>query len=162
MSSLTVGKYATADGAAQSLETLFRARDEGLIKVYDGMLVTWQPGRKRPMTRPILETRTLESLDPAFWGILMGLLFFVPPEAANVDPSSQALHGILTHVGIDADFINQARHGITEGTSAVFLYSEAMDLDAVARLAAHTGVEMIATTMPPERAAHLREIFGSQ
>ncbi|HVK02550.1 MAG TPA: DUF1269 domain-containing protein [Armatimonadaceae bacterium] len=161
MSSLTVGKFATADGAAHSLGALFRARDEGLLKIFDGMLVSWPHGRKKPGTQSILTSRTPESLDPAFWGILMGILFFVPPEAADVDPSSQALHGFLTSVGVDAEFINQARHGITEGTSAIFLYAEAIDLDAAARIGAQTGVQMIATTMPPDRAAHLREIFGS-
>ncbi len=95
-----------------------------------------------------------------FWGILFGLIFFVPLLGAAVGAATGALAGSLTDVGIDDGFINKVRDKVTPGTSALFLLTSDVVLDKVRdALAGHGPHELIFTNLTAEQEAALREVF---
>jgi uncharacterized membrane protein len=161
MASLIVSRYPTPEGADQALQILHRLEAEGKYHLLDGALLTWPQGRKRPTTRPVVATGMPGTLDHAFWGMLLGLLFFVPPEAAGVGADSPALHGLLGNMGIGPDFINHVRERVTEGCSALFVFRDVDDLAALHDALAHLNPEVVATNLPPDQEAGVRDMFGN-
>jgi len=57
----------------------------------------------------------------ASWGLLFGILFFVPIAGLAAGTAIGSLTGSLAKVGIKDDFIKSVRGKVTEGTSALFL-----------------------------------------
>ena len=57
----------------------------------------------------------------AFWGMLIGLLFFAPWLGLAVGAITGAIAGKATDVGIDDKFIKQVGDEIEHGNSALFL-----------------------------------------
>jgi uncharacterized membrane protein len=70
----------------------------------------------------------------------------------------------LTDVGIDDNFIKQARDKVTPGTSALFLYTGNVVQDRVAaefkELPGHP--ELIQSNLSNEQEARLREAFAEE
>ena len=78
MATLTVWRFDTADGARTALATLQRLQKEELIQVLDAAIVSWPDGRRRPKTEQLHDLTRTGALAGAFWGLLFGLIFFVP------------------------------------------------------------------------------------
>lgn len=75
MSTLTVWKFNTADGAEKALSKLEGLQKQQLIQVMDAAIVTWEQGRSRPKTYQAFNTVGIGALGGAFWGMLFGLIF---------------------------------------------------------------------------------------
>ena len=78
MATLTAVKFPTASGADDALEILERLQREEAITVHDGAIVTWATGAKKPKTRQLNDLAGAGALGGGFWGLLFGLIFFVP------------------------------------------------------------------------------------
>jgi uncharacterized membrane protein len=161
MGTLTVWKFETTTGADDAERALLRLSEEGVIKVHDAAMVTWEVGKKKPKTRQLSPTAAGGALGGSFWGLLFGMIFFVPLIGAAIGAATGALAGSLTDVGIDDDFIKRVREQDTPGTSALFLLSS----DAViARMrdtfAEGEKPELIYTTLSNDQEDALREVFA--
>ncbi|XCM33915.1 DUF1269 domain-containing protein [Streptomyces parvus] len=121
MSTLTVWKFRTADGAENVEEALKSLQKEGLIKILDAAVVSWPADRAKPRTRQLLNLVGAGALSGTFWGMLFGLIFLMPLLGAAVGAAAGALGGKLADVGIDDDFIAEVKEKVTPGTSALFL-----------------------------------------
>jgi uncharacterized membrane protein len=161
VATLTVFKFSTPEGAQQAIGMVQALHQQGLIMVDDYATVSWPVGAKKPKTTQQFGTVGEGALDGAFWGMLFGLIFFVPFLGAAIGAGMGALTGALTDVGIDNDFIKKTRDQVTEGTSALFLLSEAAVVDRVAQgfrqLPPH---ELIASNLSAEQEAKLKEAFA--
>ena len=131
MSSLTVWKFPTPYGADAALD---EAADPG------GAATDRGPGRGRGH----LGSRAEEAEDPpaerhhkrgalggGFWGLLFGLIFFVPLLGLAIGAASGALFASMADVGISDQFIKSVRDKVTPGTSALFLLSSDAVIDRV-------------------------------
>src|SRR4051812_23527960 len=78
MATMTVVKFPTAQGAEQMLATLERLQKERLITIQDAAIVAWPVGKRKPQTRQLHSMAGVGTLHGSFWGLLFGLLFFVP------------------------------------------------------------------------------------
>src|SRR4051812_48772695 len=78
MSTLSVLKFETAGGADQMSNLLRGLQKQQLITVEDAAVVTWPEGTKKPKTRQLHNMAGIGALDGAFWGMLFGLIFFIP------------------------------------------------------------------------------------
>ena len=78
MSSLTVWKFQTPFGADAALDKLKGMQNQGLIQVLDAAVVSWEAGRKKPKTEQMHDMRKGGALGGGFWGLLFGLIFFIP------------------------------------------------------------------------------------
>jgi uncharacterized membrane protein len=164
MTALTVWKFDRPDGADIALAKLQELQRQQLIEVIDGAVVTYPQGAKKPKTRQLNNPAGAFALGGAFWGMLFGLIFFVPLLGMAIGAGMGALMGAMTDVGIDDNFIKQARDKITPGTSALFLYTGNVVQDKVlAEFKALPGnPELIQSNLSNEQAARLRDAFGEE
>lgn len=163
MSTLTVWKFETADGAEKALSKLESLQKQQIIQVLDAAIVTWQSGRKRPKTYQAFNTVGVGALGGAFWGMLFGLIFFVPLLGAIVGATAGAVSGKFTDYGINDEFIKELQTKVTEGTSALFLLTGQVTLDKVeAAFTAEEKGELIQSNLSAEQEAKLREDFGAE
>ena len=160
MTTLTVLKFPTADGADMMLDRLQQLQLQQLITVQDASIVTWPVGAKKPKTRQLNSTTGAGALGGAFWGMLFGLLFFVPFFGLAVGAAMGALAGHFAHYGIDENFIKQVREKVTEGTSALFLLTSGAVIDRVAAAVKDIKFEIISTNLSREQEAQLHEAFA--
>jgi uncharacterized membrane protein len=123
-------------------------------------VVEWPQDRKGPRTRQAVETTSAGALGGAFWGFLFGLIFFVPLLGMALGAATGALTGALTDVGINDDFIRQARGKVTPGTSALFLLTEGAVADRIIPELKALKPELVTTNLPADKEARLRELFA--
>ena len=162
MTTLSVLKFPTADGAQQMESTLLSLQKQHLIEVQDAAIVTWPQGKKQPKTQQLHSLAGQGALMGAFWGMLFGLIFFVPFFGLAVGAAMGALMGKFNDYGIDDTFIKQTREKVTEGTSALFLLtSGAVEDKVVAALKGQT-FEILSTNLPKEKEDELRAAFGAE
>ena len=162
MSSLTVWKFPTPFGADSALAKLNALETQQLINVQDAAVVSWEPGKSKPKTRQLHDTRLGGALGGGFWGLLFGLIFFVPLLGLAIGAAAGALAGSLADVGISDSFIKNVRDKVTPGTSALFLLSSDAVFDRVAPEFAGTDAELISTNMSEDQEARLRAAFQQE
>ncbi|MGB3762478.1 MAG: DUF1269 domain-containing protein [Ornithinimicrobium sp.] len=162
MATLTVWKFPYDTGAEESIRTLEKLSQQGLITVHDAATVSWPSEKKKPKTRQVHNLAAAGALSGTFWGMLFGLLFFVPLLGAAVGAASGALSGMLADVGIDDDFIDRVRTNVTPGTSALFVMTSDGVRDRVAEAFAGSQAELINTNLSTEDEAALREAFSEE
>jgi uncharacterized membrane protein len=162
MATLTAWKFDAADGAQKALELVGKLSKELLIEVLDAAIVSWPAGAKHPTTRQLSNLTSGRALDGAFWGMLLGWLFFMPFLGMAVGAATGALSGHFADRGIADNFAEAVRSKITPGTSALFLLSGQVTWDKVAEAAKNAGVkgELIHSNLTHEAENKLREDYG--
>jgi len=163
MSTLTVWKFNTADGADRALSKLENLQKQQLVQVLDAAVVSWPQGRKRPKTYQAVSTVGAGALGGAFWGMLFGLIFFLPILGLVIGATAGAISGKFTDYGINDDFIKELRSKVTEGTSGLFLLTGEITIDKVEEaFAPEERGELIQSNLSTEQEARLREDFGAE
>jgi uncharacterized membrane protein len=162
MSTLSVLKFPTADGAQKMESTLLDMQKQHLIEVQDAAIVTWPQGKKSPKTQQLHSLSGQGALIGAFWGMLFGLIFFIPFFGLAVGAAMGALMGKFNDYGIDDNFIKQTREKVTEGTSALFLLTSGAVQDKVVAALKGQTFEIISTNLPKEKEDELRAAFGAE
>ena len=161
MATLVVLKFDTPDGAEKGLELAQSLQKQQLLKVLDAVTVTWPMGKRRPKTRQVAHTVATSALDGAFWGMLLGFIFFVPVLGMAVGAAMGAIRGHFTDYGIDDSFIDQVRKKVTEGTSGLFLLLSDVTTDKVVDgFKSAPRFEIVSTNLSNEQEAKLREAFA--
>jgi uncharacterized membrane protein len=162
MATLTAWKFDTPYGADDALATLEKLQSEALIQLQDAAVVSWEPGKKKPVTREMHSTKKAGALGGAFWGFLFGLIFFVPFLGMAIGAASGALFGSMADVGISDSFIKSVREKVTPGTSALFLLSAEAVIDRVSDEFKGTRPELISTNLSADQESKLREAFAHE
>lgn len=160
MTTLTVLKFQTADGAEKALDVIKSLSKQQLITLKDAAIVTWPEGAKKPKTKQLANLAGAGALDGAFWGMLFGLIFFVPFFGMAIGAAMGALAGKFADYGIDDDFIKSVQGQVTEGTSALFLMTSDAVLDKVADAMKEMDFDIIASNLTEEQEKELREAFA--
>ena len=156
MATLSVLKFEEADGAGQALELVKSLQKQQLITLQDAAIVTWPEGAKKPKTKQLISLAGVGALNGAFWGMLFGLLFFVPLLGLAVG----AAFGAMADVGIDDEFIKKTKEKITEGTSALFLLTSDATTDKVVEQMKQLDFEIISTSLSQEEEDQLKSAFA--
>jgi uncharacterized membrane protein len=162
MATLTAWKFDSPYGADDALATLEKLQSEALIQVRDAAVVSWEPGRKKPMTREMHSTKKAGALGGGFWGLLFGLIFFVPILGLAIGAAAGAMAGSLSDAGISDKFIATVREKVTPGTSALFLLTSDAVVDRVRDEFKDTRPELISTNLSGDQEAKLREAFAHE
>lgn len=160
MTTLTVWKFNSAEGAEAVLTKLAQLQRDHIIEIKDAATVSWAEGKKKPKTKQAINLAGLGALDGAFWGLLFGLIFFCPIFGIAVGASMGALGGSMGDYGINDDFINDVKSKVTEGTSALFLFTGEVTLDKVKEAFGEMTAELIQSNLSNEEEAKLREHFS--
>ena len=163
MSSLVVLKFDDVDGAEAMRDRMYDFQKRELITLEDAAVVVRdQNGRAK-----VKQAHSLVgagALGGAFWGMLIGLLFFAPWLGLLAGAASGALTGKFGDIGIDDDFINEVRDAIEPGNSALFLLSRDGNLERIQKELSdfEYGFEIIETNLSPEDETNLRETFAAE
>jgi uncharacterized membrane protein len=64
-----VWKFATADGAATTEDTLRSLQKQELIRIYDAAVVSWPEGARKPKTSQMNNLVGAGALGGMFWGL---------------------------------------------------------------------------------------------
>jgi uncharacterized membrane protein len=162
MTTLTVLKFETAEGAEKALETIKDLSKQHLINLHDAAIVTWPHGKKKPKTQQLTNLTGAGALSGAFWGMLFGLIFFIPIFGLAMGAAMGAFAGSLTDVGINDNFIRSVRSKVTEGTSALFLMTSDAVKDRVFEAMKEFKFELIASNLSKEEEEKLRAAFEEE
>jgi uncharacterized membrane protein len=161
MSTLSVWRFDTPEGAAHAEDALLELQEQELVTVHDAATVSWAAGAARPRTTQSRSTTGAGALGGAFWGLLFGLVFFIPLIGAAVGAGFGALGGALTDVGIDDDFIASVRADVSPGTSALFLLTSHAVVDQVKASLERQDIHgtLLQTNLSEEQERTLRRVF---
>jgi uncharacterized membrane protein len=162
MTTLSVLRFPTADGAQQMEGTVLNLQKQHLIEVQDAAIVTWPQGKKQPKTQQLHSLTGQGALMGAFWGMLFGLIFFIPFFGLAVGAAMGALMGKFNDYGIDDNFIKQTRAKVTEGTSALFLLTSGAVEEKVIEAMKGQTFEILSTNLPQDKEDELRAAFGAE
>ena len=157
---LTVWKFRTSDGAAQAVQTLKSLQQEGLINFLDGAIVSWPANKKKPKTEQLKDFKGAGALTGSFWGLLFGLIFFVPILGLAIGAGMGALAASMANVGISDDFIKRVRSEVTPGTSALFAYTSGAVMDKVEAATKPLQPTLLTSNLSSDQEKQLREIFA--
>lgn len=159
MSNLFVLKCANEATGEKILGTLRNLQNQHLITVEDAALVTLKSNGK-PKIRQAHDLVGAGALGGAFWGMLIGLLFFSPLLGAAIGAGMGAMAGKLGDVGINDDFIKQVGSAIHPGESALFLLTRNEIADKVLPELKQYQFELIQTSLSQEAEKQLHEMLG--
>ncbi len=160
MTTLSVYKFETAEGAQQGLDLVEELSKQELIEVHDAAIVTWPDGKNRPKTKQLVSLIGAKALDGAFWGMLFGFIFFVPFFGLAVGAAMGALSGKFADYGINDQFIKSVQEKVTKGTSALFLLTSKAVMDKISDAAKDLEFELIYTNLSQEQETELRNSFA--
>jgi uncharacterized membrane protein len=160
MATLTAFRFDTVDGADDALRVVSMLQEQQLITIMDAALVCWPKGKNRPSTRQVVSPIGTQLLDGTFWGMLFGLIFFIPVLDAGGRAETDRLTSALSDVGIDDIFIYQVRSRLTEGTSALFVLSRDAVMDRINDASTGTKPDLIAINLRRDEEVKLRSLFG--
>ena len=161
MSSLVVLAFDTIDGAEEMRDKLYDLQKRELITLEDAAVVV----RKKNGQVKVKQAHSLVgagALGGAFWGLLIGIIFWMPWLGMAIGSVTGALSGKLSDVGIDDDFIKEVGKTIESGESGLFLLARDAQMDRIREELADYEFEIVETNLSPADETQLREAFGAE
>ena len=160
MSDLLVFAFDTETGAIEMRDELISMQKQKLVELEDAaVVVRHQDGKVK--VKQVQSLAGAGALGGAFWGMLIGLLFFMPWLGLAVGAVTGAIAGGLSDVGVDDKFIKEVGNTIEPGHSALFLLVYKMTPDKVLdRLSHYEDVTVLQTSLTEEQEAKLRDAFS--
>jgi uncharacterized membrane protein len=161
MSSLVVLAFDDMTGAEEMRERMYDFQKRRLITLEDAAVVV----RKENGKTKVKQAHSLVgsgALGGAFWGMLIGLLFFAPWLGLIAGATGGALAGKLGDIGVDDKFIKQVSESIQPGESALFLLTRDAQIERIREETSDVEFEIIETNLSPEDETALREAFAAE
>ena len=158
MSELVVLAFKTETGAREMEETLIGLQKKELIKLEDAAYVV----RRQDGKVKVKQANNLVgsgALGGAFWGLLIGLLFWAPWLGLAIGAATGAIAGHFTDVGIDDDFIKEVSNTIDPGQSALFLLIFKWTEDRVLEQVKQFDAAVLRTSLSEEDEQKLKAAF---
>ncbi|MFC7116451.1 DUF1269 domain-containing protein [Natronoarchaeum sp. GCM10025703] len=151
------------DGAEAMRDRMYDLQKRELIKLEDAAVVV-RNEKGRAKVKQAYSLVGAGALGGAFWGMLIGLLFFAPWLGLLAGATAGAVSGKLGDIGIDDDFIKEVRDAIDPGNSALFLLSREGNLERIEEELSdfEYEFEIIDTNLSPEDDRRLRETFAAE
>lgn len=159
MSDLIVVAFDDETSAEQMRDALVGMQKRHLVTLEDAAVVV----RKEDGKVKVKQATDLVgqgALGGAFWGMLIGIIFWMPWLGAAIGALSNAAAGHFSDIGVDDIFIKEVGETIEPGHSALFLLvREATPEKMVNELKEYKG-KILQTSLSPEGEAKLKETFG--
>jgi uncharacterized membrane protein len=160
MTTFTVWKFDTVDGAKHAAKQLRGAQTDGLVTIVDHAVASWPEGKSRPDVDHHHDDTTRGAGWGALWGLLGGALFMVPVVGVAAGAAIGALAKATQDAGITKDQLQTIRTELTEGTSALFLVTENADFDRLGERMRGLHSTLLTTNLTDAERETLLETFG--
>jgi len=161
MSDLIVLSFDNEANAFQMRDKLVNMQKQQVISLADAAIVIRDKNGK-PKVKQLHSLVGAGALGGAFWGMLIGLLFFAPWMGMAIGALSGALGGKLSDIGVDDNFIKEVGATIEPGHAALFLLVTKVTADKVLPELSDYNAKVLQTSLSNEDEAKLREAFGAQ
>jgi uncharacterized membrane protein len=161
MSNLVVLAFNTETGAEDMRLELVDLQKQKIITLEDAAVVV----RKQDGKVKVKQAQSLVgagALGGAFWGMLIGLIFWMPWLGLAAGALGGALGGALTDTGVDDKFIKEVGDTIEPGHSALFLLVSQSTPDKLEDELKKYDATVLQTSLSKEDEAKLRELFGAE
>ena len=159
MADLIVLAFETEDGAIAMRDRLISLQKQQLIELEDAaVVVRRQDGKVK--VKQVASLAGAGALGGAFWGMLIGLLFFAPWLGLAIGAVTGAVAGGLSDIGVDDKFIKDVGNQIEPGHSALFLLVRKVTADKVLDQVKDLNPTVLQTSLSEEQEAKLRESFS--
>jgi uncharacterized membrane protein len=159
VSELAVVVFDNETGAAEMRDTLIGLQKKGLVTLDDAAVVVRRPDGKVKVKQAVTLVG-MGAMGGAFWGMLVGLLFWMPWLGAAAGALSGALGGGLSDHGLDDGFVKEVGNTIRPGHSALFLLIREATPDKLMDALKQFNGKILHTSLSKEAEAKLRESFG--
>jgi uncharacterized membrane protein len=161
MSTLVVLTFKDEASAEQMRDKLVGLQKLELIKLSDAAVVVRQQDGKVKVKQAVSLVGA-GALGGAFWGMLIGLLFWAPWLGLAVGAVAGAAGAALSDYGVDDKFIKEVGAKIEPGHSALFLLVDRWTEDKVMDEIRGFDAEVLQTSLSKEDEAKLRAAFGAE
>jgi uncharacterized membrane protein len=161
MTTFTVWKFDTPEGAEHGSDVLKECERNGWVKILDHAVVSWPEGDPQPHTKHSHDDNWRGTGWGALWGVLAGSLFLVPVVGGVAGAAIGAYSKMTQDAGISKDQLETIRTKVTPGSSALFVVTDEGDLDRVGERFHGMNSKLIATNLTPAERQVLLETFGS-
>ncbi len=160
MSQMVVFAFKDEKGAEQMRDELKGLQKQHLITLSDAAVaVRRQDGKVK--VKQATSLVGIGALGGAFWGMFIGLLFWMPWLGLAIGAASGALGGALSDTGVDDKFIKEVSNTIEPGQSALFLLVEDWTEDKVLDDLARFDAKVLQTSLSKDDEAKLKVSFGA-
>jgi uncharacterized membrane protein len=160
MSELIVFAFPDEKGASEMDEAIHRLKKEELITLDDAAVVVRNLDGKVKVKQAVNLVGT-GTVGGAFWGMLIGLLFWMPWLGMAIGAITGAITGKLSDYGIDDDFIHEVSQTIEPGGSALFLLISKWTEDKVLDELGKFHPKVVRTSLSKEEESKLKAAFGA-
>jgi uncharacterized membrane protein len=130
MSTLIAIVFHDESTAFEMRAALAKMQSQYLLAMEDAVVVTRDLQGKIKLHQAVSLTAA-GAATGAFWGLLIGLLFFTPILGLAVGAGAGALSGKLTNIGVDNKMARQLGDELTPGSSALILLVKKVTADKV-------------------------------
>ncbi len=161
MSDLIVLSFDNEASAFQMRDKLLDMQKQQLITLADAAIVI-RDKKGKPKVKQLHSLVGAGAMGGAFWGMLIGLLFFAPWLGMAAGALGGALGGKFNDIGVDDNFIKQVGETIEPGHAALFLLVVKVTADKVLPELASFNAKVLQTSLSNEDEARLRETFGAE
>jgi uncharacterized membrane protein len=160
MSELIVLAFDTETGAAELNTLLKQFQEQGAIELDDAAIVTRRPDGKARIKQA--ENLVGEgALGGAFWGMFIGLLFFMPWMGLALGAITGALAGKFSDTGIPDTFIKEVSEAVPSGGSALFLMVRKLNDETILEQIKAFHPTILRTSLTAEQQEKLKAAFGA-
>ena len=160
MSELIVFAFSNDKGASEMDEVIQRLKKEQLITLDDAAVVVRSLDGKVKVKQAV-NLVGAGTVGGAFWGMLIGLLFWMPWLGLAIGAITGAISGKLSDYGINDDFINEVSQTIEPGGSALFLLISKWTEDKVLDQLSKFNPKVVRTSLSKEEEQKLKAAFGA-
>jgi uncharacterized membrane protein len=161
MSELIVLAFPTETGAHDALSELSSLQKRELITLTDAATVVRKEDGKVKVKQAVGLVGA-GALGGAFWGMLIGLIFWMPWLGLAIGAISGAIAGKFSDIGIDDNFIKEVGATVEPGHSALFMLVERMSEESVLPELQKYQPKVLRTNLSPEDEAKLKAAFGAE
>ena len=159
MSELIVIGYDSSEKAEAARGALLGMAREYLVDVADAVVASADKDGKIKLNQ-MVNLWTTGATGGAFWGLLIGLIFFNPLLGLAVGAGAGAISGALTDYGIDDKFMKDVATILQPGQAALFMMVRTNASDKVIERLGEKGGRVLRTNLDSEAESHLREEFA--
>jgi len=160
MSDLIVLAFDNESSAFMMRDKLLQLQKQQVIILSDAAIVV-RDKKGKPKVKQLQSLVGAGAMGGAFWGMLIGLLFFAPWLGLAAGALGGALSGKFADIGVDDRFIKEVGETIQPGHAALFLLVEKVTADKVLPELASFNATVLQTSLSNENEAKLREAFGA-